>query len=529
MRRVAVVGAGAAGSLTAVQLMRQAERAGRSVGIWLIDPSEHTGPGVAYGTPDPRHLLNVPAARMSAFPDDPGHFLRWLADRHPHAAPGDFAPRREYGRYLTEVVERTTEACRHTRLHRVRDRVVAARERSSGPVLRLAGGGELRVDAAVLALGNPAPAQDWAGTQLKESGRFVADPWAPGALDALADEEDVLLVGTGLTMVDLAVALARPDRVLNAVSRHGLLPQEHLPDAAPPAEPPDLDGAHGLDALRRGVRRHLAASRRTRGDWRPGMDGLRPVTAALWQQLSAADRRRFLKEDLRTWEVHRHRIAPATAATLRELRASGRLRIGAGEVVRAVPCDDAVTVALSDGRRLRVGAVVNCTGARTDLRRTDDPLVRCVLERGYARTGPADLGFDTSGDGRLVPAAGATAARLWTIGAARRGNLLETTAVPEIRAQAAEVAGSVLKALTGRRASGPTDRYGQRLSTTPEAAELYDRAAALLSARPETVRERRAARRGEDALPSLSAARHSLQRDSTDYLLSLEMRLSRWR
>lgn len=476
MSRIAIVGAGAAGSLTAVQLMRQADRLGRHVEVWLIDPSERTGPGVAYGTYDPRHLLNVPAGRMSAFPDDAGHFLRWLTDRDPRTAPGDFVPRQVYGQYLTDIVERTAVACGHARLHRVRDKVVATREQGSGLALRLAGGGELRVDAAVLALGNLTPAQDWAGAELRDSGRFVADPWVPGALDGAAEKGDVLLVGTGLTMVDLAATLARPDRVLHAVSRHGLLPQEHLTAAAPPAEPPALDGARGLDALRRDIRRHLSATRRACGDWRPALDGLRPLTATLWQQLPAADRARFFDEDLRAWEVHRHRMAPATAASLRELLASGRLRIGAGQVLRAAPADDALAVTLSDGTQLRVGSVVNCTGARTGPPGTADPLVRCVLERGYGRPGSAGLGLDTSGDGRLVPAVGAPALRLWTLGAARRGNLLETTAVPEIRAQAAEVAGDVLRALADRRALRPTDRYGQRLSTSPEAAELYDRA-----------------------------------------------------
>ncbi|MGW3669407.1 FAD/NAD(P)-binding protein [Streptomyces sp. NPDC005141] len=475
-RRIAVVGAGAAGTLTVVQLLRQAERGGRAVEIWLVDPAEAAGPGVAYGTADPRHLLNVPAGKMSAFPDDPGHFLRWLTGRNPHAAAGEFVPRQEYGRYLAGVLEQSVRECRRGRLHRVRERVVAAREQGAGMALRLAGGDELRVDAAVLALGNFRPGQDWAGTELRASRHFVADPWAPGALDALARAGDVLLVGTGLTMADVALTLARPDRVVHAVSRHGLVPQEHLADPAPPAEPPRLDGSHGLEALRRDVRRHLAATRRACGDWRPGMDGLRAVTAGLWQQLSAADRTRFLTEDLRAWEVHRHRIAPRTAATIRALRASGRLLTGAAEVVYAVPHDGVVVVRLSDGRTLRVGAVVNCTGAQTDLRRTGDPLVRCVLERGYARTGPAGLGFDTSGDGRLLPADGGAALRLWTIGAARRGNLLESTAIPEIRAQAAQVADRVLAALAGRRVSGPRDRYGLRLSTGAEAAQLYGQA-----------------------------------------------------
>ncbi|WP_374774021.1 FAD/NAD(P)-binding protein [Streptomyces sp. NBC_01310] len=475
-RHIAVVGAGAAGTLTAVQLMRQAERLGRALEVWLIDPAGQAGPGTAYGTSDPRHLLNVAAGRMSAFPDDPGHFLRWLAAERPSCAPGDFVSRQEYGRYLTEVLRDTTARCERARLHRVRDRVVSVRRQGSGLALRLTDGTELRTAAAVLALGNFAPGQDWAGADLRRSDRYVADPWAPGALDAVPEDGDLLLVGTGLTMADVAITLARPGRVVHAVSRHGLLPGEHLAAAAPAAEPPGLDGSHGLDALRRDVRRYLAASRRAHGDWRPGMDGLRPVTAALWQQLSAVDRTRFLREDLRTWEVHRHRMAPGTAARVRELRAAGRLRTGAAQLAGAVPGDEAVSVELSDGSRLRVAAVVNCTGVQTDLGRTADPLVRCLLDGGHARTGPAGLGFDTGSDGRVVPAATTSAAPLWTIGVLRRGNLLESTALPEIRTQAAEVAAGILTTLAERRTSRPADRYGLSLSTTREAAGLYDRA-----------------------------------------------------
>ncbi|MEV1026453.1 FAD/NAD(P)-binding protein [Streptomyces sp. NPDC050264] len=474
-RRVAVVGAGAAGTLTAVQLMRRADALGGALDLWLIDPAEQAGPGVAYGTVDRRHLLNVAAAKMSALPEDPGHFLRWLADRHPGTSPGDFVARQTYGRYLSDVLESTARACRAVRLHRLRTRVVGARRRERAVVLTFSDGTDLRADAAVLALGAFPSSVEWAPDALRTSERFVADPWAPGALGNIADEGDVLLVGTGLTMADVAVTLARPGRTVHAVSRHGLVPREHRVPAAPPAEPGALDGTRGLDVLRRDIRRHLAASRRSCGDWRAGLDGLRPVTAALWQQLSAADRTRFLQEDLRAWEVHRHRLAPRTAATLRTLRATARLQVTAAEVVDAVPDGDALRVRLSDGGRLRVAAVVNCTGAQGDPRRTADPLVHSVLDHGYARTGPANLGFDTRGDGRLLPAFG-PAPRLWTIGAARRGNLLESTAIPEIRAQAAQVADGVLAALAPRRASGPTDRYGLPLSTTAEAARLYDQA-----------------------------------------------------
>ncbi|WP_251061113.1 hypothetical protein [Streptomyces sp. ISL-100] len=224
----------------------------------------------------------------------------------------------------------------------------------------------------------------------------------------------------------------------------------------PPVEPPDLGGLHTLDALRRAVLRHLAATRRTHGDWRPAMDGLCPLTAELWQRLFSADRARlfsadrarFLGEDLRVWETHRHRLAPASAAALHSLREEGLLEVSADEVARADTEGDGIRVGLREGRELRVGAVVNCTGAQTGVGASDDPLIADLLRRGLAPPGPCGLGLDTEPDGRLRPGGRTTGtgpgARLWTLGALRRGNLFETTAVPESRVQAETVAAAVL-------------------------------------------------------------------------------------
>ncbi|MFI9275637.1 FAD/NAD(P)-binding protein [Kitasatospora sp. NPDC052896] len=454
-RRVAVVGAGAAGTLTAVQLLHRAARRRVPLEVYLVDPAD-AGPGVAYGTGDVRHLLNVPADGMSAFPDDPGHFLRWLAawERCP-AAPGDFVPRRTYGRYLTHVLERAVEGSAvWGRLHHVRRRVVDVVDAgcgAEGVVLVLADGERLAVEAAVLALGLRPPGCAWAPPVLRGHAAFVADPWAPGALEAVPATGEVLLVGTGLTMADVALSLAGPDRVMHAVSRHGLAPYGHRSGSrvAVPL-PPALEGlvdSEGLAGLRRAVLRHLARTRRTVGDWRPGVDSLRPCTVALWQRLSDADRVRFLREDLRCWEVHRHRLAPATAATVQQLRDQGRLTVAAAEVTDAREAGPSVEVRLSDGRVLTVAAVVNCTGAPAELTGSTDPLHRALLRRGLATVGPAGLGLATATDGRLRPTADRAVAPLWTLGLLRRGELLETTAMPEIREQAAGLAEAVLDVL----------------------------------------------------------------------------------
>ena len=95
---VAVVGGGFSGLMTALHLARSG-----SVRVKLIEKTANFGQGAAYSTANPDHLLNVRAANMSAWPDDPEHFARWLAARHPTAAPG-FARRGEYGFYLQDLL-----------------------------------------------------------------------------------------------------------------------------------------------------------------------------------------------------------------------------------------------------------------------------------------------------------------------------------------------------------------------------------------------------------------------------------------
>ncbi|MFC5663896.1 FAD/NAD(P)-binding protein [Kitasatospora misakiensis] len=444
-RRIAVVGAGASGALTTAQLLRRAARAGIALDVRLIDRAPAPGRGTAYATTADQHLLNVPAGRMSAFAEEPDDFVDWLARHAPGAhSAADHVPRRLYGAYLGDVLATAAARSGPGRLHRVNDRVVAARRSGPGLSLRLGTGRRLDADAVVLALGTFPPDSAWAPARLRRSPRFVADPWAPGALDGLPEQHDVLLVGTGLTMIDVALALARPGRRVHAVSRHGLVPLPHAATALPAARPPDVDPAAGLPRVRRALLAHVSACRRTHGDWRVGIDSLRPVTAALWQGLSPTDRARFQTDDRRLWDVHRHRAAPATARAFAAAAADGRISVGPGDIADATPVQDGVRVRLHDGRSLTVGAVVNCTGPSADLRRVPDPLVAVLLGAGLAEADDLGQGFRTDARGRVRPAAGAPAAPLWTLGALRRGSLLESTAIPEIRGQAREVAEDIV-------------------------------------------------------------------------------------
>ncbi|MFG2381449.1 FAD/NAD(P)-binding protein [Streptomyces avermitilis] len=512
---VAIVGAGAAGTLTAIQLCETATRRRTPFDLVLVDPAPEVGRGTAYATADPRHRLNVPAGGMSCYPDEPGHFTRWLC-RHgePTVTGADFATRYRFGAYLADTLgQAIVRAQGVVGVRRLRVRAESCTGAPDGRVeLHLADGGRVTADSAVLATGPAGSTGDWAPPALRASARFVAAPWVPGALDGpRADGADVLLVGTGLTAVDLALTLDRPGRTVHAVSRNGLLPQPHaLTPAGTMPAPEDLGSS--LAELRRAVYRHISRAVRTHGDWRPALDSLRPHTAKLWHSLTPDERAQFLKEEGARWNTHRHRMAPATAESLTRRRTARRLRVYAGRIVgvkvgeaegvvgaggegaavrsgpggvparpgpAGVPVrsgqDGILTVSLSDGRRIRAGWVIDCTGPGP---RLDAPLWRSLFDSGAAVPGPLGMGVAT-GDGRLLDARGRAERPLFTLGAPRRGELWETTAIPEIRVQAAALAEELLAPLTRparaarRPRRRPVDAHGLALSTHAEAAAAY--------------------------------------------------------
>ena len=294
----------------------------------------------------------------------------------------------------------------------------------------------------------------------------------------------MLLVGTGLTMVDLALTLGRSGRTLHAVSRRGRVPAAHTTRPKPPTPAPSPELAEqaaglaptDLPTMRRLVRECVAAAVRETGDWRPAFDTLRPLTADLWARLGADERADFLTGDAAWWDLHRHRMPPTSAAAIARLRAAGALQVSSDEIDEVDETPDGLTVWLASGRRVDVAAVVNCTGPQGDVRRVADPLLDDLLATGTATAGSIGLGLRTEA-GRLVDSTGSAGAAIWTLGAMRRGELWESTAVPEIRSQAAGVAAAVTEELRPTRPVRHLSRdlMGLPLSTTPSAAAAYNR------------------------------------------------------
>ena len=456
---IIVVGGGASGTILAAELLRQAP----SVAVVLIEPRPRLGGGVAFGDAAPVHRLNVRAGRMSARVGDDEHFVRWLAQHDPGAGEGTFARRNDYGRYLAYTLDQARLAAPGSRVAHVRDRVRAVEAAGSGFRVALDAGPVLRARSVVLALGNLPPAHIAAPQRSAiEPDRFVSDPWTRDGLEPRSRDESVLLLGTGLTAVD--VALARHERgqrgPIVALSRHGLLPRvqaEHQPrlrPAGPPptaptalassGTPPWVRTAHGLRDVTRALRAEIRRVTAEGGDWRDVFEALRPAAPLLWTGLSPRDRRAFARHVQSYWDVHRHRMPAEAAAGIERLIAAGQLDVRAGRVLCLVPGRHDVRVVVAPrgaGRTLtlQVSRVVNCTGP-APLARSRHELLNRMVESGLVRSDPLGLGLDALPDGTLLRADGGAARGLYAIGPLLKGILWETTAIPEIRTQAAALA-----------------------------------------------------------------------------------------
>ena len=317
------------------------------------------------------------------------------------------------------------------------------------PLVVLADGSTLRADCVVLALGNLPPRNPRArrGPLARGSGALRARSLAPGALDGLA-AGPALLIGTGLTMVDVAVQLeaSQPGRRLTALSRGGLLPHAHRAGGAPPSQSlPVPAGGESLLELLRFVRSAAVAAELRGGDWRDAVNALRPVTPDLWAGLPRHEQRRFLDRFARFWDIHRHRLAPQVATAVDELQRTGALTPMSGRIRAVRSLADGVAVDVHERttgrlRTLRAAAVVNCTGPGGDVLAGSSPLLAALCAAGTACPHPLALGLDTGAGGAIRDVRGRESETLFAIGPLRRGELWETTAVPEIRAQAAALA-----------------------------------------------------------------------------------------
>ena len=455
---IAIIGGGFSGSMVAAHLLRAATF---PLDIKLIERNSLLGRGVAYGTYSPYHLLNVPAEQISAFPNNPEHFLRWVQRQKDiigdfvtsEVTANSFVPRKMYGAYVEAILnEAETTAPDYVHLERITDEAVAIEPENVGATVSLSNGESIQADRIVLALGNFSPAdppiQD---RSFYKSSRYKGNAYSTEGLTDVEPDDSVLLIGSGLTMVDLTLTLFRQGHrgKIYTVSRHGLLPLTHK---TTPACTPFIaidQAPKTVRALMRLVRQQVESAAAGDQDWQAVINSLRPVTQNLWQTLPLGEKQRFLRHVRAYWDIHRHRIAPEVAEVVNKLLSSSQLIIHAGRIQAYREDDRGVDVTVrkrhtTDDIVLRVNRVINCTGPASNYEKLAHPLVNSLLSQGLVCCNVLKMGLKTAGNGALLDETGVASKFLYTLGSTRQGDLLETIAVPEIREQAMLLAQELL-------------------------------------------------------------------------------------
>jgi len=390
----------------------------------------------------------VRVSNMSAFPGEPAHLSEWLHRRQgAFVAADQFITRETYGEYIGSLLEAEAGREGARRLLLLRDEARALERTLLGVDLELASGARLSAKAAVLAIG-PLPARPMFPVLAElPPALYAPDPWAPVALADVDPRGLVVLVGAGLTMVDMALALSDQGHrgPILALSRRGLAPLTHAP-VAPARKPAPVPELVGVAALVHSVR-----GRAQEAGWRQAVDELRPFTQALWRGATLEQKRRFLRHLRPWWDSHRHRMAPGVARRIEDMRAEGQLSVRAGRIVAAEAREGrALLTWRPRGERLtrsfEAVRVVDCTGFNAfDLDRI--PLLRSLVDSRLAQADALGLGLDVDAACRLIGRGGGADKALRAVGPLTRGAFWEIIAVPDIRNQVASMAADLAAAL----------------------------------------------------------------------------------
>lgn len=433
---ILILGGGASGVILAAHLLRSSEPGLR---VTLVERRAAFGRGHAYSTTLPDHTLNVRAGGMSAFGDDPDHFRRWLETRGIGVGDPDFfAPRSLYGDYLGELLDELKER-EPDRLRLVHGEIDDITPSPAGVSVTLSNGSSLVARRAVVALGHG---------DAQYSVRAPAIRFDGPEDTRLPDERrDVLVLGTGLSMVDAWLSLeARGHRGrVVAVSRRGLLPLPHGPANPVRLDSSDVPLGTDLSYFIRWFRDLIRLAQSRGGSWRDVVDGLRPYNQRIWQSWSSDAKRRFLEHTKAWWDVHRHRMSPRLHATVTEAVKAGRIVAVAGRVRAIEQSDDGYHVSISvrvpkAEMTFDVARIYDCTGIVRSVAEGSNAALHSLLDRGFARTDTSGIGLDVSPACSVVTADGEAQERLYAIGPLTRGAFFEIDAIPDIRVQCANLA-----------------------------------------------------------------------------------------
>ena len=432
-KKIAIVGAGFSGTAVAVMLSRFANQ---PLEIILFDKSGRFGAGDAYRTPYPWHILNVRARDMSAFEDQPTHFVDWISTHQQqyqeinNSRPigEQFLPRYIYHHYLRDLLQQLQDSVnQHVVIKLVTAEVIDAIPVGQRVNIITDDNHDILVDKVVLALGNFLPLEFPFSVSDVQT---IPNPWEYEAIERIPPDADVMIVGLGLTMIDTVLTLHQQQHrgKIYAISRHGMLPLPHTDVHVPYS----VEAKHiptNIRSLTKQLRDKSRLHMQEGGDWRSVINALRAHIPSIWEETSLSDKKRFIRHVLPYWNVHRHRVHSGLTDILDKLIKDGQLLIMAGRVLGVEHGKISVRARLHyQEQKFKIDWLINCMGPGMDARKASSPLLQSLIQRGSVMLDPLALGFSATATGNV-------SSPFFTLGPPTKGTVWECTAVPEIRRQ----------------------------------------------------------------------------------------------
>jgi uncharacterized NAD(P)/FAD-binding protein YdhS len=464
MRTVAIVGGGFSGTVTAINLVRLSRQ---PLQVVLINGGYPLGRGVAYSTRLPEHLLNVVARNMSALADQPSHFVEWLRTRYEYADMPEpvlreqFIPRRIYGDYLQSLLfwhTKVADARAVGGVESIHGEAVDITVNGSKATITVEGNRQVQADKVILATGNNAPVELFGDAACAGHPGFVDNPWKSWDFQKQNTGDLAILVGAGLTMIDAFLTIKEGGwkGKIVAISRNGIFPLSHFKGIEYPNFPPEEIVTYRLNQLVALIEEHCAKLRKEGNNPAIVIDKLRPYTQRIWDQLTLEEKQEFNRKYRTIWGAYRHRIAESVHRQLTDAIECGKLEIIKGKIKSMGADGQELVVQYDDdasGRActLTGSLAVNCTGPRESYARDRSPLFTNLFARGLIQSDALDMGLRVAKDHAVIDKDGLRSQCLYAMGPLLKGTLWETTAVPELRIQAFQIAENVLAIFEGKR------------------------------------------------------------------------------
>jgi uncharacterized NAD(P)/FAD-binding protein YdhS len=444
MKDVTIIGGGFSGAMLTVNMLRE----NSPVHIRIIEKSENIGCGLAFSADKDYHLLNVPAHVMGAFADDTRHFLQWLKNNKIEIPASNHVPRKYYGRYINELFNEVLKTSKpYQKIEVIRDEAIDILLKEGKAEVKLKSGNSFRSDKVVLAIGHFPPGHPRSkDASFIESDRYFRDPWA-APYDQFNSSDKILVIGSGLTMIDNVLTLYYNgfSGKIFSFSNHGYLPFVYKPSEQYPSFYEEIKKYNNVLDIFKVVRKHIKIAGEQGIGWRAVLDSFRYQNQEIWMSWPWEEKQKFLKHLSRIWNIARHRIPYDYDQVLNQLIKSGQLEIKAVKIKSIMKGNNDIEVNYrlrksNEERTDRFDYLLNCTGPQSNYQRLESVLIKNLMSHGYIICDSFHMGLDALPNGTILDREGAPSKNLFTLGPPLKGILGESTAVPELRRQAFDLA-----------------------------------------------------------------------------------------